>query len=65
MRDGVLRLVQDGALVMRSARDIRVAEVTLPEYLEIRDIRLELEGMAAARAAGRSPPPKTSRAWKR
>ncbi len=51
VRDGVLRLVQDGALVMRSARDIRVAEVTLPEYLEIRDIRLELEGMAAARAA--------------
>lgn len=51
VRDGVLRLVQDGALTMRSARDIRVAEVTLPEYLEIRDIRLELEGMAAARAA--------------
>lgn len=51
VRDAILRLVQDGALVMRSARDIRVAQVTLAEYLEIRDIRLELEGMAAARAA--------------
>lgn len=51
VRDAILRLVQDGALVMRSARDIRVAQVNLMQYLEIRDIRLELEGMAAARAA--------------
>ncbi|CAM4090668.1 GntR family transcriptional regulator [Bordetella muralis] len=51
VRDAILRLVQDGALVMRSARDIRVAQVDLAQYLEIRDIRLELEGMAAARAA--------------
>lgn len=51
VRDAILRLVQDGALVMRSARDIRVASVTLKEYLEIRDIRLALEGMAAAEAA--------------
>ncbi len=51
VRDAILRLVQDSALVMRSARDIRVAQLTLAEYLEIRDIRLELEGMAAARAA--------------
>ncbi|CAM3961872.1 GntR family transcriptional regulator [Bordetella tumulicola] len=51
VRDAILRLVQDGALVMRSARDIGVAKVSLAQYLEIRDIRLELEGMAAARAA--------------
>ncbi len=51
VRDAILRLVQDGALVMRSPRDIRVAHVSLSEYLEIRDIRLELEGMAAAQAA--------------
>lgn len=51
VRDAILRLVQDGALLMRSARDIRVAEIDLREYLEIRDIRLELEGMSAARAA--------------
>jgi DNA-binding GntR family transcriptional regulator len=51
VRDAILRLVQDEALVMRSARNIRVANVTLDEYLEIRDIRLELESMAAGRAA--------------
>lgn len=51
VRDAVLRLVQDGALIMRSPRDIRVNQISLEEYLEIRDIRLELEGMAAARAA--------------
>ncbi len=56
VRDAILRLVQDGALVMRSARDIRVYEVSTAEYLEIRDIRLELEGMAAARAAQNATP---------
>lgn len=56
VRDAILRLVQDGALLMRSARDIRVAEIDLREYLEIRDIRLELEGMSAARAANIATP---------
>ncbi len=56
VRDAILRLVQDGALVMRSPRDIRVYEVSMAEYLEIRDIRLELEGMAAARAAQNATP---------
>lgn len=51
VRDAVLRLVQDGALIMPSPRDIRVRSLTLQEYLEIRCIRLELEGMAAATAA--------------
>src|SRR5690625_1562774 len=54
VRDAILRLVQDGALTMRSPRDIRVAEIDLEQYLEIRDIRLKLEGMAAARAAENS-----------
>jgi len=56
VRDAILRLVQDGALIMRSARDIRVKQISLAEYLEIRDIRLELEGMAAARAAEKATP---------
>jgi DNA-binding GntR family transcriptional regulator len=56
VRDAILRLVQDGALVMRSPRDIRVAELSLAQYLEIRDIRLDLEGMAAARAAHAASP---------
>lgn len=51
VRDAILRLVQDGALIMLSPRDIRVCNLTLEEYLEIRSIRVELEGMAAARAA--------------
>lgn len=51
VRDAVLQLVQEGALVMRSPRDIRVRRVARKEYLEIRDIRVELEGMAAGAAA--------------
>ncbi|MFT4268530.1 MAG: GntR family transcriptional regulator [Xenophilus sp.] len=51
VRDAILRLVQDGALIMLSPRDIRVRSLSLEEYLEIRSIRVELEGMAAARAA--------------
>ena len=51
VRDAVLRLVQDGALIMPSPRDIRVRSLTLTEYLEIRSIRMELEGMVAAKAA--------------
>ena len=41
VRDAVLRLVQDGALIMPSPRDIRVRSLTLTEYLEIRSIRME------------------------
>jgi len=51
VRDAILRLVQDGALVQRSPRDIRVPVLKLDEYLEIRRIRLELEGLAAEDAA--------------
>lgn len=51
VRDAILRLVQDGALLMISPRDIRVRSLGLDEYLEIRSIRVELEGMAAATAA--------------
>lgn len=51
VRDAIIRLVQDGALIMKSPRDIRVVEINLEQYLEIRDIRLKLEGMAAARVA--------------
>ena len=41
VRDAVLQLVQEGALIMRSPRDIRVRRVSRKEYLEIRDIRVE------------------------
>ncbi|WP_042445133.1 GntR family transcriptional regulator [Azospirillum sp. B510] len=51
VRDAILRLVQDQALVLRSPRDIRVPMLSRATYLEIRDIRVQLEGMAAAQAA--------------
>ncbi|MEJ1936797.1 GntR family transcriptional regulator [Nostoc sp. NIES-2111] len=53
IRDAILKLVQDRALVLRSARDIRVPLLSPEDYLEIREIRLNLEGMAAFRAAER------------
>src|SRR5690606_26751823 len=51
VREAMLRLIQDGALVMRTARDIRVPILDADRYLEIRSIRLELEGLAAQNAA--------------
>jgi DNA-binding GntR family transcriptional regulator len=54
VRDAVLRLVQERALYLRSPRDIRVRTVGMEEYLEIRDLRVELEGCAAAAAAERA-----------
>jgi len=56
VRDAILRLVQDGALILKSPRDIRVRALTLSEYLEIRSIRVELEGLAAAEAARQAKP---------
>jgi DNA-binding GntR family transcriptional regulator len=54
VRDAMLRLVQERALYLRSPRDIRVRSVGMEEYLEIRGIRIELEGNAAAAAAERA-----------
>ena len=51
VRDAVLRLVNNGGLSFRSPRDIRVPVLERAQYLEIRAIRLELEGLAAYRAA--------------
>lgn len=56
VRDAILRLVQDQALVLRSPRDIRVPRLTRAVYLEIRDIRVNLEGLAAERAAQNATP---------
>ena len=51
VRDALTRLVHEGALKMHSLRDIRVPVLSAERYLEIRDIRLKLEGLAAERAA--------------
>jgi DNA-binding GntR family transcriptional regulator len=53
VRDAVKRLLLENALEQRGPRDIRVPIITQARYREIADIRLELEGLAAARAAQR------------
>lgn len=50
VRDAILRLIQDEALVQQSLRDIRVPILTEARYLEIRRIRVKLEGLAAREA---------------
>ena len=51
VRDAILRLIQDEALVQKSARDVRVPMLTVERYQEIRQIRLKLEGLAARESA--------------
>lgn len=53
VRDAVKRLLLEGALEQRGPREVRVPVITRDTYREIADIRLELEGLAAARAAER------------
>ncbi|PVX36732.1 GntR family transcriptional regulator [Janthinobacterium sp. 78] len=53
VRDAMLQLVQEEALVLRSPRDFRVPVLSVARYLEIRALRLELEGLGAAEAAQR------------
>ena len=56
VREAILRLIQDGALVMKTPRDIRVPILQPARYFEIRSIRLELEGLAAETAARKAQP---------
>lgn len=51
VRDAILMLAKEQVLEMRSPKDIRVPLLTREKYLEIRAIRLELEGLAAYVAA--------------
>lgn len=51
VRDAILRLVQEAALVARSPRDVRVPILREDQYIEIRTIRVHLEGLAAAESA--------------
>ena len=56
VRDAILRLIQDEALVQKSARDVRVPMLTLERYQEIRQIRMKLEGFAARESAMKAGP---------
>jgi DNA-binding GntR family transcriptional regulator len=51
VREAVMQLVRERALRMEQARAITVAGLTLAQYLELREVRLALESMAAAAAA--------------
>lgn len=50
VREALLQLAHDGAIEIKPRFYIRVRRLSVAEYLEIRDIRLELEPMAAERA---------------
>lgn len=52
VRDAILQLAKEQALVLKTPRDIRVPVLSQAQYLEIRSIRVALEGLAAETAAG-------------
>jgi len=54
VREAVRRLVAEGAFEMRPSRSIRVPLMTRDRILELRDIRLALEGLATEKAAART-----------
>lgn len=56
VRDAIQRLIQDEALVQKSAREVRVPALTVSRYREIRQIRIELEGLAARESALKAGP---------
>jgi DNA-binding GntR family transcriptional regulator len=51
VRDAILRLIQDEALIQKTPREVRVPVLTPEQYCEIRDIRVRLEGLAVRNAA--------------
>lgn len=51
VRDAILRLTHDEALVFRSPRDIRIPVISEQRFVEIRAIRLKLETLGAETAA--------------
>lgn len=53
VRDALLSLVKEGALEMRSPKDIRVPRMRKSQLNEVRLIRLRIEGLAARVAAER------------
>jgi DNA-binding GntR family transcriptional regulator len=50
VREAIFQLVRDGAVELRPRYYVRVRRLSLAEYLEIRDVRLHLEPLAAERA---------------
>lgn len=55
-REALMQLVRERVLDMDAGRSIAAAPLTLAQYLELRAIRLQLEGMAGEAAAERITP---------
>jgi DNA-binding GntR family transcriptional regulator len=51
VRDAILQLAKEQALVLRTARDIRVPALDRSQYQELHLLRMELFGLAAGEAA--------------
>lgn len=51
VREALLQLVAEGTLEMEAGRSISVPVLTRSAYLELRDIRVSVEGLGAERAA--------------
>jgi DNA-binding GntR family transcriptional regulator len=51
VREALLQLVTEGTLEMEAGRSISVPVLTRSAYLELRDIRVSVEGLGAERAA--------------
>lgn len=56
VREAIMQLAQEGALEIKPRHFVRVRKASLAEYVEIRDIRLQLEPLAAERAMSRIGP---------
>lgn len=56
VREAIFRLAHEGAFEVKPRQYVRVRRASLAEYLEIRDIRLHLEPLAAERALPRIGP---------
>lgn len=54
VREALTRLTAEGALKLTSSRTLRVRVLTPADFDELTTIRVELEGMAAERAAGQA-----------
>ena len=50
VREAVMQLVRERGLVLQSSRSFTVPRLSAEQYLELRRIRMELEGLAAAAA---------------
>lgn len=56
VREAMMQLVREGGLEMRSGQTINVVKLSRARYLELREIRFALEGMATEKAAPLATP---------